>query len=147
MEYLLNGQYRLYGNYQYAERSLNATRSLTNFEVGAPAFNTPKNRLNIGIRKKNTEGGFGFDAAARYANEWVFISPLSKGYIPESFTIDASLSYRWQDFNFTLGVSNLNRNEYLSVIGGPKIGSVYTCLLYTSPSPRDATLSRMPSSA
>ena len=25
--------------------------------------------------------------------------------------------------------------------------TVYTCLLYTSPSPRDATLSRMPSSA
>ena len=24
---------------------------------------------------------------------------------------------------------------------------IYTCLLYTSPSPRDATLSRMPSSA
>ena len=27
------------------------------------------------------------------------------------------------------------------------IGQDYTCLLYTSPSPRDATLSRMPSSA
>ena len=26
-------------------------------------------------------------------------------------------------------------------------GHVYNCLLYTSPSPRDATLSRMPSSA
>ena len=26
-------------------------------------------------------------------------------------------------------------------------GTVKTCLLYTSPSPRDATLSRMPSSA
>ena len=26
-------------------------------------------------------------------------------------------------------------------------GATYTCLLYTSPSPRDATLSRMPSSA
>ena len=26
-------------------------------------------------------------------------------------------------------------------------GSIFTCLLYTSPSPRDATLSRMPSSA
>ena len=26
-------------------------------------------------------------------------------------------------------------------------GAQYTCLLYTSPSPRDATLSRMPSSA
>ena len=28
-----------------------------------------------------------------------------------------------------------------------KKGNVYVCLLYTSPSPRDATLSRMPSSA
>ena len=27
------------------------------------------------------------------------------------------------------------------------MGGSYTCLLYTSPSPRDATLSRMPSSA
>mgnify|MGYP003313059238 CR=1 FL=1 len=26
-------------------------------------------------------------------------------------------------------------------------GDIYICLLYTSPSPRDATLSRMPSSA
>ena len=33
-------------------------------------------------------------------------------------------------------------------IGGlTLIGKNYTCLLYTSPSPRDATLSRMPSSA
>ena len=29
----------------------------------------------------------------------------------------------------------------------PLAGGIYTCLLYTSPSPRDATLSRMPSSA
>ena len=28
-----------------------------------------------------------------------------------------------------------------------KSEEIYTCLLYTSPSPRDATLSRMPSSA
>ena len=32
------------------------------------------------------------------------------------------------------------------LIGG-FFGQVYPCLLYTSPSPRDATLSRMPSSA
>ena len=126
LEYLLNAQYKVYGNYQYAESTRNTTRRLADFEVGAPAFNTPKNRLNIGISKRNTEGGFGFDAAARYANEWVFSSPLSTGYIPELFTIDAAISYRWKDYNFTLGVSNLNRNEYRSVIGGPEIGSVYT---------------------
>ena len=31
--------------------------------------------------------------------------------------------------------------------GEPGVGTFETCLLYTSPSPRDATLSRMPSSA
>ena len=30
---------------------------------------------------------------------------------------------------------------------GEEIGYMKSCLLYTSPSPRDATLSRMPSSA
>ena len=33
------------------------------------------------------------------------------------------------------------------VSAGIKLPEVQTCLLYTSPSPRDATLSRMPSSA
>ena len=33
-----------------------------------------------------------------------------------------------------------------SLLGGETI-SIISCLLYTSPSPRDATLSRMPSSA
>ena len=33
------------------------------------------------------------------------------------------------------------------VVEGSNNGSNYICLLYTSPSPRDATLSRMPSSA
>ena len=33
------------------------------------------------------------------------------------------------------------------IFAGKKLEDRYTCLLYTSPSPRDATLSRMPSSA
>ena len=46
-----------------------------------------------------------------------------------------------------------NRNGALSVLvdssgnGYGLVSSVTSCLLYTSPSPRDATLSRMPSSA
>ena len=34
-----------------------------------------------------------------------------------------------------------------NVSSGDVIAEIETCLLYTSPSPRDATLSRMPSSA
>ena len=45
--------------------------------------------------------------------------------------------------------SAIMRTEVLTflVLSGKIIPSVNTCLLYTSPSPRDATLSRMPSSA
>ena len=35
----------------------------------------------------------------------------------------------------------------IAVFDSGKIAEIGTCLLYTSPSPRDATLSRMPSSA
>ena len=37
--------------------------------------------------------------------------------------------------------------EYKLFIGGKFVKPLSNCLLYTSPSPRDATLSRMPSSA
>ena len=35
----------------------------------------------------------------------------------------------------------------IGIAGGVEKGGYMACLLYTSPSPRDATLSRMPSSA
>ena len=45
----------------------------------------------------------------------------------------------------------MTKNDYdLIVIGGGPggyVAAIKACLLYTSPSPRDATLSRMPSSA
>ena len=41
--------------------------------------------------------------------------------------------------------NNISTNN--SVIGGGELNSISTCLLYTSPSPRDRQKSRMPSSA
>ena len=37
--------------------------------------------------------------------------------------------------------------EHAGKLGGPEVNFLTTCLLYTSPSPRDRTRSRMPSSA
>ena len=42
--------------------------------------------------------------------------------------------------SFLIGFETLNNFDF-------KLHEFYSCLLYTSPSPRDATLSRMPSSA
>ena len=41
----------------------------------------------------------------------------------------------------TVGTKTLKAQPYL------ELKQIYTCLLYTSPSPRDGLLSRMPSSA
>ena len=56
----------------------------------------------------------------------------------------------WQDYAVSDGTEVMNLGKTpenpswsLGILGMPG----YTCLLYTSPSPRDATLSRMPSSA
>ena len=53
---------------------------------------------------------------------------------------------KFQKANETLDFIQKNLEEYLETkrMGFPRF---YFCLLYTSPSPRDATLSRMPSSA
>ena len=56
----------------------------------------------------------------------------------------------WTEFN--IGLANLNVQTLAisgtNIFAGTFGGGVYlTCLLYTSPSPRDRTRSRMPSSA
>ena len=54
-----------------------------------------------------------------------------------------------QDANGLGGYSSVSSNNQFkiySIAGSTDVGSM-ACLLYTSPSPRDATLSRMPSSA
>ena len=50
-------------------------------------------------------------------------------------------------WGFTIGVFANLVTLYLIIQGGDLPQLAMTCLLYTSPSPRDATLSRMPSSA
>ena len=52
------------------------------------------------------------------------------------------------DIPFTVGggVKSLQHARDILLNGADKV-AINTCLLYTSPSPRDATLSRMPSSA
>ena len=56
---------------------------------------------------------------------------------PGNFRVKESTGY--------VGINTLLPQNNLDVRGGVHIGG--GCLLYTSPSPRDATLSRMPSSA
>lgn len=124
LEYAVSGIYRIYGNYQFNDFEVESTE--TGFGFVSPAFNTPKNRINLGVARKNTKGGFGFDIAGRYVSEYDYISPLGKGFIPSFFTVDASVSYKWKDFVFSVAGSNIVGPEYRTVYGGPEVGRIYT---------------------
>ena len=51
-------------------------------------------------------------------------------------------------YAYLIGTRNLSRNQALGIMANIRRESSFrTCLLYTSPSPRDRTRSRMPSSA
>lgn len=123
-EYALAGKYKMYTNYQFND--FKTPTSEAGFGFVVPAFNTPKNRINIGLNRRNTQGGFGFDVAGRYVSEYDFISTLGKGYIPAYFTMDTSLAYRFKNVNFILAASNLTGREYRTIYGGPTVGSIYT---------------------
>ena len=49
-------------------------------------------------------------------------------------------TYKWNVANYEESTEGLNQVQ-------AELGPIDTCLLYTSPSPRDRSLSRMPSSA
>ena len=51
------------------------------------------------------------------------------------------------DYSGTQACKALKDEGYKVVLVNSNPATIMTCLLYTSPSPRDATLSRMPSSA
>ena len=64
-------------------------------------------------------------------------------YVPGVQMMYADAISRWKEGS----LEEVLRKELINADLGVKAVAVWGCLLYTSPSPRDATLSRMPSSA
>ena len=61
--------------------------------------------------------------------------------------ITDEVQFYFKDYNDFVSSDNQKLVAVLSALNTANMGRYNDCLLYTSPSPRDATLSRMPSSA
>ena len=90
--------------------------------------------------------------------EFVKFDKVDKSYDGKVLVVkDLQLDIAEGEFITMLGPSGSGKTTCLMMLAGfetPTNGEIYldgnaisSCLLYTSPSPRDATLSRMPSSA
>ena len=65
--------------------------------------------------------------------------------LPEDPTAEVEIANRFSGEKTTM--PEFAAAVYDTIIGSEMFGDYKTCLLYTSPSPRDGLLSRMPSSA
>ena len=71
------------------------------------------------------------------------LKKIYKRRVPKMF-YDYAESGSWTEQTFRDNVNDFEKLRFRQRVAVDMTGS---CLLYTSPSPRDATLSRMPSSA
>ena len=84
---------------------------------------------------------------------WYSKGAISPGYDATVWYATSADGRQWTEKGMALGKGKPDTWEGASVftpnilVAEGKYWLFYTCLLYTSPSPRDATLSRMPSSA
>ncbi len=126
LEYAVGGPYKVYANYQNSSFDAeNATGQPSGLIF--PAFNTPENRVNLGISKTNRNGGLGFNISSRYISEWQFTSPQGRSIIPSVITVDAGVSYKFNHtWMISLSGSNIGDLDYYTITGGPNVGSVYT---------------------
>ena len=91
-----------------------------------------------------------FDLSGKFLFKWG-----NKGYGDGEFNGPSGIAFDSNDNAFVADQFNHRIQKYDSSgkfilqwgSKGDSIGQFNICLLYTSPSPRDATLSRMPSSA
>ena len=105
-------------------------------------------------------GHAGYMAIGAYCSAWLTLRPQMKGmFLPDLWPYLATAEWH----GFPAAVASGLLAAVIALISGAAIlrlsgiaasiatfaflAIVYTCLLYTSPSPRDRSLSRMPSSA
>ncbi len=136
VDYDLNKTFTLNGNYSW-----NTLVKADENDPIIPAFNTPKNKFNIGILgkkikigKKATDNVLGFKVNYKWVEGFVFEgSPQFTGLINSFDLLDVQANYVFAKQNTTvkIGATNILNNLHYEVYGGPLIGRLaYISLTY-----------------
>ena len=142
-------------------------RSNNKYENQDNVFISKRNRKSFGAKSVwsiNDKWSAGFNAGASgdtYQNigfRYYIMPAIEYSFFPyyefvrREMVINYRIGYGYRNYIEETIYNKFEENVYQHQLAfetrfRQPWGEIYTCLLYTSPSPRDATLSRMPSSA
>ena len=127
---------------------------LSAFSLGAFVVSGEKNDIHHPLRDDDVNGAEKMTMTRDSPPDIVITSPLRCSYVPTITTPENGTRAVAQvrlafDVRVDAFPSSSSSCCVMAVVAGPASPTEvwHYCLLYTSPSPRDATLSRMPSSA
>jgi outer membrane receptor protein involved in Fe transport len=133
VDYIVTRNWKVSGNYAYADFSVDESVVGTAFEDYQPGFNTPKHKINIGLFNRKVIDNLSFGVNFRWQDEHFYISSFGEGIVPSFTTADAQVSYKLDAIssNVKLGVTNIFKNVYRTNIGNPFIGrTVHLTITY-----------------
>lgn len=121
--YNLPKGYQLTANYNYATFDEDKDQD-PNFRAG---FNTPENKVSVGIGNRKVVKNVGFNVNFRYQDEFLWQSDFGEWNVPAFGVVDAQVNYRLASLKsmLKLGGSNLFGGDYRTNLGGPFVGQQY----------------------
>ncbi|NNF33392.1 MAG: TonB-dependent receptor, partial [Saprospiraceae bacterium] len=127
LEYIINRNWKVTGNYTYNDFSFDSDNLPAGFEGFDPGFNTPTTKINIGLFNRKFLDNFSFGANFKYQNEFYWFGSFGEGTIPAFSTVDAQISYKLKSAKSMIkaGVNNLLNEQFVTNYGGPTIGRIY----------------------
>ena len=127
LEYIINRNWKVTGNYTYNDFSFDEANLPAGFEGFDPGFNTPTTKINLGIFNRKFLDNFSFGANFKYQNEFYWFGSFGEGTIPAFSTVDAQISYKLKSAKSMIkaGVNNLLNEQFVTNYGGPTIGRIY----------------------
>lgn len=114
--------YVLTGSYSYAKFDLDNEES--QYRTG---FNTPKNKITVGISNRKVTENLGFSVNFRWQEAFLWESDFGIWEVPEFGVIDAQVSYKVSPLKtiIKLGGQNIGGSDYRTNFGGPFVGQQY----------------------
>jgi len=106
----------------------NALESLADRPPGFQSrYNTPRYRFNLSLGKRQYHDQVGFRVSYRWQDAFYWESAFGQAPIPSYATLDAQVSYTFEDFYTTVkvGGSNVLNDWYTTSFGSASIGGLY----------------------